>query len=293
MLVALLLSLALQAATPETPPPTEIFLASLERSTDGIGVGGSLNITNNPGYDNQPFFLPDGSILFTSNRGGKQTDVYQYSPASRAVTRLTATAESEYSPTQTPDGSSVSVIRVEADGTQRLWRFPLEGGEPALVLADVKPVGYHAWADPDTLVLFVLGDPPTLRIAHVRTGRADVLAERPGRCIARMRDGRVSFVQKGAAKDPWTIVALDPRTRAMTPIVETLPGSEDYAWLPDGRLLMGSGSKLFVWNPTSAAAGWKEVADLAPVLRKITRLAVSADAARLAITAEPVVTARP
>ena len=41
--------------------------------------------------------------------------------------RVTNTPESEYSPTVTPDGAHISVIRVEADGTQRLWRFTLDG----------------------------------------------------------------------------------------------------------------------------------------------------------------------
>lgn len=287
-----LLTLALQAAAPAPPPATEIYLASLQPADGSVQVGSPSNISNNPGYDNQPFFLPDGSVLFTSNRDGKQTDIYQYSPASRAMTRLTSTAESEYSPTRTPAGDSVSVIRVEADGTQRLWRFPLQGGEPSLVLTNVKPVGYHAWVDAETLVLFVLGEPPTLRIADVKTGQAQVVAERPGRCMARMSDGRFSFVQKGAAKEPWTIVALDPRTKTMTPIVETLEGREDYVWLPDGRLLMGSGSKLSLWNPASAAAGWKEIADFAPRLKNITRLAASADGRSLAIAAEEI-TLRP
>jgi len=182
ILLRLLLALAPIASAvqpPATPPPaappdTEIVLAPLG---DGTSVGRPVNITNNPGYDNQPAFTPDGAaILFTSIRGGgTQTDIYRYDIAPGSTTRVTSTPESEYSPTVTPDGAHISVIRVEADGTQRLWRFTIDGTSPELVLADVKPVGYHAWADAHTLALFVLGPPATLRLADTADGRAEIL----------------------------------------------------------------------------------------------------------------------
>ena len=49
-------------------------------------------------------FLPDGSgLLFTSNRDGKQTDIYRYDIASARCHQVTRTPESEYSPLVTPD----------------------------------------------------------------------------------------------------------------------------------------------------------------------------------------------
>lgn len=301
-MIAAVLALAIQAgaspapqparapAEAPAPPATEIFLAVLAPETDSsIRVGAPENISKNPGYDNQPSFVPGGSaILFTSNRNGKQTDIYRYDLVSRSLTPLTQTQESEYSPTVTPAGDRFSVIRVEADGTQRLWQFPLSGaGGPSLVLTDVKPVGYHAWADAATLVLFVLGEPPTLRIADVTTGKADEVTERPGRCITRTPDGQVAFVQKGSGKEPWQIVALDPKTKRRTPIAETLAGSEDYAWLPDGRLLMASGPKIFLWDKDYRVQVWREVADLTGAgIGNITRMAVSADGKRLALVAD-------
>src|SRR5712671_3589767 len=173
-LVVIALAVALQTAT--APPDTEIHLALLSMPGGQFTLGPPVNITANPGYDNQPSFAPDGrSLLFTSIRGGTQTDIYRYDIAAGRVARVTNTPESEYSPTVTPDGAHISVIRVEADGTQRLWRFTMDGTQPELVLADVKPVGYHAWGDDHTLALFVLGQPATLQIADTRTGKADNL----------------------------------------------------------------------------------------------------------------------
>src|SRR5258708_4611584 len=134
---------------------------------------------------------PDGTgILFTSTRGGgRQTDIYRYEVVSGATTQVTRTPESEDSPTVTPDGSHISVIRVEADGTQRLWRFALDGGAPELILPGIKPVGYHAWADNSTLALFVLGSPASLQLADASAGTAEVLVRGINRSIQRIPRG--------------------------------------------------------------------------------------------------------
>jgi hypothetical protein len=142
----------------QAPPDTEIYLAPMKTANGAIGP--AVDITNNPGYDNQPFFTPDGkAILFTSVRGsGTQTDIYKYDIAAKMIAQVTNTPESEYSPTITPAGK-LSVIRVELDAgkTQRLWQFTADGRDPQPVLETIKPVGYHAWADHQTLALFVLG----------------------------------------------------------------------------------------------------------------------------------------
>jgi Tol biopolymer transport system component len=295
MLAATVVVILLQVApaaspqpAPQPPPNTDIYLASIEPSTDGnIRVGAPTNVSNHPGYDNQPFFVDGGgSLLLTSMRDGRQTDIYQYDIASQSLKRLTNTDTSEYSPTPAP-GGRVSVIRVESDGTQRLWAFPAGGGELSLVSKDTKPVGYHAWADDHTLVLFVLGEPATLQIADVTSGKADLFAQRPGRCIARTPEGKISFVQKGPAKEPWQIMELDVDARKATPISETLQGREDYAWLPDGRLLMASGSTIFIWGKDNRVKVWQEVADLSSAgIGNITRIAVSPDGKRLAFVAD-------
>src|SRR5580765_3915779 len=84
-----------QSSTPpppaQAPPATEIYLAPFTEGkgkaiqiaiiaiqSEGVSVGKPINITNNPGYDNQPFFLPDSSaVLFSSRRDGQQNDIYR------------------------------------------------------------------------------------------------------------------------------------------------------------------------------------------------------------------------
>lgn len=285
-------------AQPAAPPPdTEIFLAPLSTSAGTLSVGQPLNITNSPGYDNQPSFTPDGQqILFTSMRGGNQTDIYRYDMTSRTIARVTDTPESEYSPTVTPDGGHISVIRVEADGTQRLWRFTSDGKQPELVLADIKPVGYHAWADNHTLVLFVLGTPTTaatLQVADTQSGKADIVVRGIGRSIQKI-PGRatISFVareepaQRGGAPT-LRIRELEPKGRHITPLVSAVAGATeaDCAWTPDGVLLMANQDLLYGWKRGDAE--WRRIADLATLgLHGVSRLAVSPRGDRIAVVTQ-------
>lgn len=277
------------AAAPQAPPPTDIFLAPLASADGRLEVGAPVNVSESPGYDNQPAFTPDNAaVLFTSVRDGRELpDIYRYDIGAREVSRVTATPEGEYSPTPTPDGTGFSVIRVEADGTQRLWRFTMTGADPSLVLAEVRPVGYHAWIDDRTLALFVLGRPATLQIADTATGKTETVIGNIGRSLHRIPGrGTISFVHK-EDEAGWWVKEYDPRTKAVRPLVRTLDGSEDGAWTPDGRLLMGQGSKLFAWQPGSDT-GWEEVANFAAAgLQSITRLAVSPRGDGLAIVAVP------
>lgn len=260
---------------------TEIHLLSLSLRDSSAAVGAPVNITARPGYDNQPSFTPDGrAVLFTSVRDDGQSDIYRYDIQSRATDRVTRTPESEYSATAMPDGRRMSVIRVEADSTQRLWSFAADGTDPRLVLRDIKPVGYHAWANDSVLALFVLGSPATLQVANARTGTARTLVGGIGRSIHRIPGtAAISFVHK-QSDSVWVIQRLDPATDAMTTLVRTLARAEDYAWAPDGSILMAQGNRLFRWKAkpgsTGAVTEWVEIASFAqPELQRLSRIAVS------------------
>src|SRR4028119_2331647 len=116
-----------QPTTQPTPAATEdIFVVGMNVARGKLEFGQPANITARTGYDNQPSFLPDGqSLLYTSQREGEQTDIYRYDFKTGQSTRLTSTAEGEYSPTVMPGGKFFSVIRGEADTTHSPWKFPL------------------------------------------------------------------------------------------------------------------------------------------------------------------------
>lgn len=275
-----------QTQTQEAPPPSaDIYVIASQAPAWKFGK--PVNVTARKGYENQPFFLPDGKGLwFTSIREEDQADIYQSDLGGKKLTRLTHTPESEFSPTLTPDGKHFSVVRVEQDQTQRLWRFSLNGENPELILKSIKPVGYHCWVDANHVALFILGEPDTLQLVELGTEKATQVAANPGRSIRLdPRNGRLTFVEKKSEKE-WWIREYDLRSGQAVDLLQTLPASEDFAWTQQGTLLMANGSKVYAWN-SSTDKDWREIADFSGEgLKSITRLAISPDAKWIALVAQ-------
>jgi hypothetical protein len=277
------LAMPLAALAAQGRPSTDIWTATL----DGRGVphvGRAVNLTNRTGYDNQPAFTSDGSaILYTVIDGSGPSDIWRIELATLARTNVTNTeVESEYSATPMPDGAYFSTIRVEADSTQLLWKFPLNGGGTPSRLFEKLKVGYHVWASDVTLGLFVLGSPATLQIGDSRTGTADVVARDIGRALQKI-PGRaaISYVQNGT-DGPW-ITEYDLVARRAKPIARAPEKADYHLWTPDGVLLTASGSRILAW----VDGRWDVAADLgADGVRNISRLAISPKGDRLAFVAE-------
>ena len=265
----------------QVAPSTDIYLYRVSRL---FPFGERLiNITNRRGYDNQPSW--DGqTILYTSVRDG-QADIYRYFEGRH--TRVTSTPESEYSAAITPDGKGVSVVRVERDSTQRLWRFPSDGGTPSLVLEGIKPVGYYAWLDSTLIALFVLGAPNTLQIADTRTGAARVVTANIGRALQRVPESRrASYLRRVDSRWRLETVAPVPRASGEFDIdtIAFLPDSADYVvWRSPTELYTGAGSRIYRMRLPNRR--WQQVAELSG-LQRISRLAISPDGRTLAVVAQ-------
>lgn len=274
---------------------TDIFLASLTRVADSLVVGPVVNITRRPGYDNQPAFLPDATaLLYTSIGSDGQADIWRYDIPTRQRTRLTSTAESEYSPTVIRRGADrrLLVVRVERDSTQRLWSFALDGSDPRLELPALKPVGYFAILDSARLVTFVLGSlgaPSTLHVVHADGSGDEVRARNVGRSLGAV-PGRTeySFTQPDSAGVRW-ILTQPVAGGVPRRLVRAAADNEFHVWTSDGTLLTVSDGVLLSWNGARdlAASGWRSMADLRPqALRKVSRIAVSPDGRWIAMVAE-------
>ncbi len=280
LVLACLLAAPLAA---QAPPGTDIFVMPLTRAGGAVTVGAPVNITARPGYDNQPFFSPDGkSIYYTSERGG-QTDIYRYDLAPGTSSQVTRTTENEYSPTVMPDGKHFSVIR---DSVQLLWSFTLDGTPVKPLLDLIRPIGYHTWLNADTVFVFVLGSPATLRRAELAHGTAAIVASDIGRALLKV-PGRhaVSYAQRDSAG--FQVRVIDPVTGQGESLVRLPEGNEFFIWMPEGALLSASGNRLLSWRP--GEQDWTEVARFTePGLSRITRLALSPTGDRLALVgAEP------
>jgi len=272
-------------------PSTDLWLAPIFETADGPSLGTPENLTNREGYDNQPAFSDDGSTIYftsqlqaaegTAADGTAQTDLFAIDLDSREIRRLTETPESEYSPTPIPGERALSSVRVEADGAQRLWRFPLDGSAPSRILEAAEPVGYHAWSG-DELVLFVLGEPHELRRASAK--RPDdpgtTVARSIGRALHKVpAENAFSFVEKvgGEGRETWWIQKLDVETGKIERLLRTLPGREDLAWSPRGMIWSADGAVVHRACP-ACGEGFAPVTDLSEHgIGEITRLAISPD----------------
>ncbi len=275
-------------AAGQAPPDATIFLVELKGKVQDMRVSQPLPITRRQGYNNQPAFTPDGkALLYTSIGDDGQADTYRYDLRKGTTTQLTRTAESEYSPTVTPDGRHFSVIRVEKDKTQRLWQFPLAGaGAPKLLLAHVKPVGYHCWLEADWLGLFILGKPNFLQLARVSTGDTLRIEGDIGRSLRKVPGkNALSYVHK-RTPTAWDIKQLDLQTRQTTTLAPALAGSEDFVWTPDGALLMCRGAVLYWYRP-GVTVDWIPLSDLGKHgIGSLSRLALDPKGRKLALVGQ-------
>jgi len=271
------------------PPGPDILLGGLDEDLDSLVVRDLRNVTARPGYDSQPAFHPEGSaLLYTVIDSAGQADIWRYDLQGGGSEPFTSTTpESEYSATPLPGTPGFSVVKVEADSTQRLWRIGPGGGGAVPLFPGLEPVGYHAWAGSGWVAAFVLGEPPRLVVASTETRRTREVATDIGRSIQSIPGtDAISFVQHLAEPDPGAtptrIMRWDPAT-GVSPIAEALDGGEDHAWTPEGTLLMGRGSELHAWRPDGE--GWQTVATIPSGV--ISRIAVDRTGTRIALVVEP------
>jgi hypothetical protein len=231
---------------------------------------------NKKGYNNQPAFITEQEVYLTVQKypDTTQTDVYALNLLLGKLTKIIQTPGlSEYSPTLMPDGKHFSAVRVEADGGQWLWRFPLDRSNSGQVIfPNINNIGYHCWLSDTLLALFQVGEPHVLTLAGLSGSRPLRIASNVGRCLQRTSGGQLLFVQK-ATEQTWFIKQYNPKAGNSEIVTKTLDQSEDFTLLPDGTLLAGKGSKIYQFKP-GVNLDWVEIADLTKYgVNKTTRLA--------------------
>ncbi len=269
-------------------PDTDIFLVDLSLKGKSLKVGQPRNITQRPGYDNQPSFTPKGkSVLFTAQHPGRQTDIFEFQLSSRKTSQLTNTPEAEYSALVTPDGKHFTVIRGKE---QHLWQFPLQptAGAGKSLLEMKQLIGYHVWSTPEEFFVAAFPQQPPMALYSVNalSKAAIKVEETVGRSLHKIPGQRAISYLVPVSDSVAHIQKWNLKTGEKTTVIQALPGSQDFAWSPSGHVLMARGSKLYIYKPGTDPR-WKEIADFgAQGIRNITRLAVSPKGNVLAFVAE-------
>lgn len=274
MRIIILLLLATTAALAQ--PDNEVYVFDLNFNNGKYEVSNPINVSNkNEGYDNQPHFTPQGNLMYTSTQNG-QTDIALYDFEKKSSKYLINTRANEYSPTPMFGENAFSCIY---DSMQYLVKYLPNKKEPEVLIDDLV-VGYHCWADANTVLLFVLGDTFTLRKYNLNKKTNEILDDNIGRCLLNIPNKPlISYISKKTT--PFAINSIDPKTGIKVKIADALEGSEDLAWTPESVMLMGQGDILHQYDNEK---GWIPIADLKEFgLSGISRLAVSPKGDKIAV----------
>ncbi len=266
-------------------PNTEIFLFDLNTKNGVFELSNYRNISNNEGYDNQPSFLDNNTILYSGTRKG-QTDIVKYNIRYDSKIFINHTDGSEYSPLKIPSQKAVSAIRLEKNGDQKLYKYSLRNGESEVLVEDII-IGYHVWNNEDVLVSSVLEDNKlALYTTKFKEGENKKFHSNIGRSLHKIPESNlISFISK-TNSEVWEIQSIHPSSGKIKSIVATFPKSEDMCWTPSGTIVMGHENKLYTYTPNKDK-DWKEVSSLESYgIKNITRLAISPDGSKIAIVGE-------
>jgi len=215
------------------------------------GTGGS---SHHATYLNQPVFSRDGSRLLWTQQTGTDpldTDIYyKLIGAGEPGKPLLKSPFGEFSATPMPQQDQLySVVRVEADGTQRLWQ--IGAGQEQLLFPELKGVGYHVWGSDDDLLLFLLEDStgPNRAVYRSKDGDLTMLAGNIGRALLYQANTDRFFFTAPRPGQPadsplwlWRYQAGGKKAEALLPMPAN---GQDLAVTSQGTVLVSAGQYIF------------------------------------------------
>lgn len=271
---------------------TDVIIADIKIKNGHLVLANHKNISARTGYDNQPNFAPDNSgvyytAMFETGADSAQTDTLFYRFADGKTKNITNSKNtSEYSPTPYLDGERLSFIKVEEDGTQRLWSLAVDSGQQTILNQSIKPVGYHAWGNKGNLALFVLGEPMTLQyVDTANQAQGKVVAGDIGRSIRYNSSLDLFSFSQGITQQQFSTFDVDSQT-AKNHIA--LPsGSEYYTWLDDRHVLSAQGNRIMIWPYGDDASGWRLWVDAKHLCSTtISRMNINHDQSKIAVVCD-------
>jgi len=275
------LGLSIEAVQCQVVPGSQVFVFHLNKATGGkyfLEDPRWISGFNPDGYNNQPAFINGQWHLSVRMPDSDQNEIVALDLPTRQLRWITDTPESEYSPTLIPgkSGEQFSVVRVEADSTQLLWQYDLSSDyEMKNVVEKEKMVGYTRWLNESKVALFLVGDPISLVVGDLETGKTDFITSRIGRSLHSNDQEELFFTQRITEGAPWQLKKI--AYGGFRPeLITTSPGeNQDFCLLEDGSILMGSGSMLYRFMPGESTT-WEFIADLALYgANTISRIAVN------------------
>lgn len=266
-------------------PNTEVYLMDINHVDGKMELTNLRNISDNEGYDNQPSFYDNNTILFSSTRNG-QTDIAKYDISSATISWISDTpGGGEYSPLRIPNSRDISAVRLDTSGLQRLYRYDISSGNSEKIRKDTK-VGYHVWYSENILVNTILVENRMdLVVSNLKDSTSSTVQDRVGRALHRIPNTElVSYIAKD--QETWLIKSLHPLTGATEIISQLPPKTEDITWLTDGSILAPAGNVLYRFKPESKENPQSINLSEYEEVNSISRMSVSPDGKYLALVSQ-------
>lgn len=269
--LSLALALIFSAGLWSQVPDTDLWLFKIESSKGKPPVlKDPVNITNRPGYDNQPAFSADGKkVYYVSIREDRQADIYAYEIGSKRTIPLTKSKLSEYSPTPYTDGKLLASVVVEADSAQRVHFINSVTGADEKSL-ETDSIGYFTFLNADTMIYYKLTQPHSLRYYVQSSGEDKWLADAPIRTFRATNRHTLVYGIKDSSQVKF--YTYDFLLRRAYPYTNYASVNEDISWHTGYGLVKSEGSRLMQFNAQKQS--WELLFDLSAFpLKKISRFA--------------------
>ena len=265
---------------------SEIFLLDIKFKQDKIEISNVKKISNNKGYNNQPIFVSNDKILFTSERN-LQNDIVQYDSSENSLKYLTNTLTSEYSPIRYKK-NKVTAVSLDEKGEQYLRIYNIKDNTFKIPFTD-KIVGYYNYSKKirNLIISSVLeNNQLVLYTSNLITKEHTYIDNNTGRSIHnipknKFGEEKISYISK---KDSiWNINYVDLSSYNTKTITTTLNNNEDICWLKDGSILTSYKNNLYIFN-SKLSKDWKLLCSLEEYgITNISRIAINPDNDKLAL----------
>jgi len=271
-------------------PDTDLWLFSIKNEKEKLSLLKGENITNRPGYDNQPAFSNDDkSIYYVSIREDKQSDIYTYLISNKKSIPFTKSKESEYSPTLISGGLLIACVTVLEDSSQVIHALNKKDASLSYYpdrkfedrqLNSFDSVGYFTFLNADTILYYKLTQPHSLRARSLKKGTDVFIAESPVRGFKAINRNQFIYGIKDSSKVAY--YKYDCILHKAFKYCDYNSLSEDIIWHKDMGLLKSEGATILQYDEKQQK--WNMLLDFSSYgIKKITRFVFDSQTKKIVI----------
>ncbi len=202
---------------------------------DGLN---QINLTNNPDWDEQPAWSPNGRrIAFMSNRGGN-SEIYVMDASGRNQINLTNNSSEDYEPAWSPDGGKIAFVS-NRDGDREIYVMEANGGNQINLTNNPNNDWDPAWSPDGGKIAFVSNRDTDWEIYVMETnGRNQINLTNNSNTDSQPSwapDGSKLALNRDAS---GLIYVIDADGASPIRLTDNPRGDYAPAWSPDGRKIV-------------------------------------------------------